>query len=82
MASKIYNHGNKYKIKQKLVNLLSFFAITLYSILQYFGKTPSWKLMRQFSDAKTEMGKQLDIKLIIKKLSFLEDCMSYLFEDF
>ena len=39
-------------------------------------------MMRQFDEAREEIGRQLDVAFLIRKISFMEDCLTFLLEDF
>jgi hypothetical protein len=62
--------------------MFTYLAYLFYKIVHFFGVNPGWNLIKQFDTAREEISKQLNIKLIIKKIGFLENCMEYLFEDF
>jgi len=51
-------------------------------MLEKFGFPPKWKMMKQFDEAREEIGKQLDVAFLIRKISFFEDCLTFLLEDF
>jgi hypothetical protein len=71
IASKIYKYKKNKAIQSEKFNLLSCAAYCLYCTLDFFGCTPSWSTMRQFDDVREEIGKQLDLKLMLRKISFL-----------
>lgn len=38
--------------------------------------------MRQFDETREEIGKQLDVAFLIRKINFVEDCLTFILEDF
>lgn len=81
IASKIYKYKPNKAIQSEKFNVLSCAAYCVYCILDFLGTPPNWKTMQQFDTVREEIGKQLDLKLMVKKIAFLEDCINYIFED-
>jgi hypothetical protein len=82
IASKIYKYKKGANIQANKFNLISYFGYSFYCVLDFFNIAPQWKIMKQFDDVREEIGKQLDLRLLIRKISFLEDCIGYIFEDY
>lgn len=71
IASKIYKYKRNNSIQSDRFQILSCAAYCVYCILDFFGIAPNWKLMRHFDRVRNEIGKQLDLKLMLRKISFL-----------
>lgn len=51
----------------------------MYKFLKLIRCNPNWELMKDFDRNKEESAKQLDVHLLLRKITFLEDCMNVLF---
>jgi hypothetical protein len=52
-------------------SLVTYCRFVVYSLLSFFGLCKGWSEMMKYDECKEEMVKQLDIELLIHKLSFL-----------
>lgn len=82
IASNIYDYSKARTIKSSRFNFLSYVAYSFYCVLDFLGIAPDWTIMRHFDDVREEIGKQLDLRLLLRKINFLEDCIGYVFEDY
>lgn len=60
----------------------TFIKFELYKFGKYVGKTFAWTDMNYIDECEREILRQLDIKSLIKRLIFIEHCLTYLFEDY
>jgi hypothetical protein len=70
LAAKIYRFREGEEIKAKSLHFLSFLGYAFYSLVEYV-RQPDWPRMKHYDAAREEISKQLDIKLIVKQISFL-----------
>lgn len=82
IASFLYKQSQNCKVKENYFNLLTFLPYCVYSLLDSFGKTPRWELMQHFHEVREEVGKQLDFPFLIRRIQFLEESLTYLFDDY
>lgn len=82
IAGKIYKYKKKTAIPKEKFHLLSFIGYGFFLLLDTIGLSPKWKIMRQFDETREEIGKQLDVAFLIRKISFVEDCLTFILEDF
>lgn len=82
IASNIYEYSKARPIKSNRFNFFSYVAYSFYCVLDFFGIAPNWNILRHFDEVREEIGKQLDLRLLLRKISFLEDCIGYVFEDY
>jgi ABC-type Zn uptake system ZnuABC Zn-binding protein ZnuA len=46
------------------------------------GKLVNWPTVKYISECQQEILKQLDIKSLIKRIIFIEYCLTYVFEEY
>ena len=44
----------------------------LYENLAFFGCDPDWERMRRIDKVREEINEQLDVRLVLKKLNYLD----------
>jgi hypothetical protein len=64
------------------MNFISFLRYCAFEFCKLLGFTMEWSSVKYVSECQTEIAKQLDVKLLIKRIIFIEHCLTYLFEDY
>lgn len=62
-------------------SLLTYCLFVIYSMGDMCGLGKGWKAMKQIEECCTEAAKQLDVQLLLEKLSFLERATEVLLND-
>jgi hypothetical protein len=63
-------------------NFITFFQYYTYLFFSKIGKPRQWPVVRYLTECREEIVNQLDVKALIKRIIFLEYCMTNLFEDY
>ena len=61
--------------KEKSFGPCSYIKYLLFEFLSFFGCTPNWEDMKAVDETKEVIGEELDIKVCLKRLNYLENCM-------
>jgi hypothetical protein len=64
------------------MNFLTFIKFNFYQLLRKIGKTPDWPQTSFLVECQEEIIRQLDVKALVKRVIFMEYCMTNLFEDY
>ena len=60
-------------------HLLKYLAFNIYKIIQWTGLTDRWKNMNELIEYQIEIKKQLDVKMLLKRLINIEHLVTYMF---
>ena len=64
------------------MNFCEFFQYHFYSAMKTMGKDLEWPKMRFLNECEKEVLKQLDVKALLKRVIFIEYCLTMIFEDY
>ena len=78
IAEGFLNYKKDEKVNFSSFNILSYFLFLMYKVGSYCGFFKEWKEMKMKDDCKEEMLRQLDVKLLIQRISFLERINLYI----
>jgi hypothetical protein len=60
-------------------NFMTFFKYNIYHFFRKIGKPREWPIIAYLMECREEIVKQLDVKALVKRVIFLEYCMTNLF---
>lgn len=64
------------------MNFWNFIKYYAYSFTKMIGKPCDWPAMKYADECKEEICKQLDIKMLLKRIIFIEYCLTHIVEDY
>jgi hypothetical protein len=64
------------------MNFFAFFKFYAFRFLKKWKSTPDWSGIAFLDECQQEIVRQLDVKALIKRVIFLEYCITNLFEDY
>jgi hypothetical protein len=64
------------------MNFCEFFQYHFYALMRALGKDLEWPKMRFLSECEKEVLKHLDVKALLKRVIFIEYCLTVIFEDY
>jgi len=64
------------------MNLLNFVRYYIYKFCEKIGCVFDWPEMNYANECKEEILRQLDIKLLLKRIIFIEHCLTYIIDDY
>lgn len=64
------------------MNFITFFQYNLYAFFKMIGRPRDWPAIAFLAECREEIVNQLDVKALVKRIIFLEYCMTNLFEDY
>jgi hypothetical protein len=82
IGSYLYKFDKNNKINDGYCNIITFIPYCVYSLFNMLGKPPNWKLMQHFEDTREEVSKQIDFTFLIRRIQFLEESLTYIFDDY
>jgi hypothetical protein len=61
-------------------NIFTYFSYLTYKVGSYCGLCKGWREMRKRAECKEEMLKQLDVKLLLQRINFLERATEHILD--
>lgn len=74
--------GGEEVVKHLEMNFMNFIKYYFYLFTKMIGKPCDWPVMEYAEECKREISKQLDVKVLLKRIIFIEYCLTYLMEDY
>lgn len=81
IGERLYRYSKAEPLNASSFNFLTHLCCKVYSILDKLGFHPNWKSIRRYEECMEEVTQQLDVKLLMQRLVFMERAMLFLFSD-
>lgn len=72
LGDKIFKQNNGGSFGSEHFNFIVFMGYVIYQILSRFGILKNWKTMKRYHECRTECQKQLNVDLLLQKLTHFE----------
>ena len=82
LASYLFKYNAKDKIKDYNLNIFTFLPALIYKVFRFIGIKPDWKILSRIYSTRCEINRQIDVTFLIRRITFLEDSLKYIFEDY
>lgn len=81
MGNRLFFYNTADPLEPAKFNFITYIGFVFYFLLRKINIKIPWKKMEQYYDCKEEVSEQLDLGLLMNKITFLEKCMNILFEE-
>ena len=81
IASRLYSSPSGGSLDIKSYNMLTHIVCKVYGWLTKFNIHPNWPQIKLYDDCMEEAVKQLDVRLLMQRLTFMERALMVMFTD-
>jgi hypothetical protein len=81
MGDRLFYYNSDRPLKSGTFNFLYYILYCGYELLRKVNIEVAWDRMKMYYECREEVKEQLDLSLLMNKITFLEKCMNILFEE-